>query len=122
MLTGSGLAGSAGSMRSAVDAATLDKRAENFGLPWEQSYGYAQGIKVGDTIYLSGQLSHDDEGNLIAPAPLDAEGRIADHGNMGRQMAQSYANAKKLLARYGATMNDVVEEILYVAGKVRAEA
>jgi enamine deaminase RidA (YjgF/YER057c/UK114 family) len=59
---------------------------------------------------------------LIAPAPLDAEGRIADHGNMGRQMAQSYANAKKLLARYGATMNDVVEEILYVAGKVRAEA
>ncbi|MDX1576268.1 MAG: RidA family protein, partial [Kiloniellales bacterium] len=60
-----------------------------------------------------------------------AEGRIADHGNMGPQMAQSYANAKLLLARYGATMANVVEEVLYVtdmdaafavAGAVRAEA
>lgn len=109
----------------------ITKKAENLGVPWEEGYGYAQAVKVGDTIYLSGQLSHDDEGNMVAPASLDAEGRIANHGNMGPQMAQSYANAKKLLKRYGATMDNLVEEVLYVtdmeaafavAGRVRAEA
>ena len=85
---------------SQSDAAenTITKQAENLGMPWEKAYGYAQAVKVGDTIYLSGQLSHDDKGKMVAPAPLDAEGRIADHGNMGAQMAQSYANAKTLTA------------------------
>jgi enamine deaminase RidA (YjgF/YER057c/UK114 family) len=110
---------------------TLDKEAENLGMPWEEAYGYAQAVKVGDTIYLSGQLSHDGKGEMVAPAPLDADGYISDHGNMGPQMAQSYANAKTLLERYGASMDNVVEEILYVtdmdaafavAGTVRVEA
>lgn len=61
------------------------------------STSYAQAVKVGDTIYVSGQLSHDDEGKMIAPPPLDPAGKIADHGNMGPQMAQSYADAKKKL-------------------------
>ncbi len=112
-------------------AAAAAKEATNLGVPWEEGYGYAQGVKVGDTIYLSGQLSHDDEGNMVAPAPLDDGGKIADHGNMGPQMAQSYANIKKVLAKYGATIDSLVEEVLYVtdmdaafavAGKVRAEA
>jgi enamine deaminase RidA (YjgF/YER057c/UK114 family) len=110
---------------------TLNKGAENLGVPWEEAYGYAQAVKVGDTIYLSGQLSHNAEGEMVAPAPLDADGHITDHGNMGPQMAQSYANAKILLDRYGVTMDNVVEEVLYVtdmdaafavAGEVRAEA
>lgn len=108
-----------------------EKQAENLGMPWEGDYGYAQAVKVGDTIHVSGQLSHDEDGNLVAPAPLDDEGKVADHGNMGAQMAQSYANAQTLLARYGATMDNVVEEVLYVtdmdaafavAGEVRAKA
>ncbi len=109
----------------------ITKKAENLGVPWEEGYGYAQAVKVGDTIYISGQLSHDEKGNMVAPAPLDSVGRIADHGNMGPQMAQSYGNAMKLLKRYGATMDNVVEEVLWVtdmdaafavAGRVRAEA
>ena len=39
------------------------KEAAYFGVPWEDAYGYAQAIKVGDTIYVSGQLSHDNKGN-----------------------------------------------------------
>jgi enamine deaminase RidA (YjgF/YER057c/UK114 family) len=110
---------------------TIEKELENLGVPWEEAYGYAQAVKAGDTIYLSGQLSHDADGNMVAPAPLDADGHIADHGNMGPQMAQSYENAKTLLQRYGASMDNVVEEVLYVtdmdaafavAGQVRAEA
>jgi enamine deaminase RidA (YjgF/YER057c/UK114 family) len=109
----------------------LSKEVENLGMPWEDQYGYAQAVKAGDTIYLSGQLSHDDQGNLVAPAPLDDRGKITDHGNMGAQMARSYANIKTLLARYGADMDSIVEEVLYVtdmdaafavAGSVRAEA
>ena len=47
------------------------------------------------------------------------------------QMAQSYANARKVLAKYGATLDNVVEEVLYVtdmdaafavASAVRTEA
>ncbi len=48
-------------------------------MPWEDQYGYAQAVKVGDTIYVSGQLSHDDQGNMVAPAPLDDRGKIRDH-------------------------------------------
>lgn len=100
-------------------------------MPWEAEYGYAQAVKLGDTIYLSGQLSHDDQGNMVAPAPLDENGRILDHSNMAAQMRQTYENAKKVLSQYGAALDDVVEEVLYVtdmdaafaaAGAVRKEA
>ena len=109
----------------------IPKEAGTLAMPWEQSYGYAQAVRVGDTIWVSGQLSHDNEGNIVGPAPVDAQGRILDHGNMRIQMAQCYANARKVLAQYGATLDNVVEEVLYVtdmdtafavAGAVRAEA
>jgi len=29
-------------------------------MPWEQSYGYAQAVRVGDTIWVSGQLFYKD--------------------------------------------------------------
>jgi len=100
---------------------TIRKEVKGFGVPWEDDYGYAQAVRVGDTIYVSGQLSHDAEGRLIGAAPPDMEA----------QMRQTYANAKKLLAGYGATLDYVVEEVLYVtdmekafaaAGPVRKEA
>ena len=61
------------------------KEAAYFGVPWEDAYGYAQAIKVGDTIYVSGQLSHDDKGTLIAPAALDEFGKPADFSAMEQQ-------------------------------------
>lgn len=109
----------------------INKDAKGLGMPWEPDYGYAQAVKVGDTIYVSGQLSHDDEGNIVGEAPLDEEGRISDHSNMEIQMRQTYANAKKILGKYGATLDNVVDEVLYVtdmdaafavAGTVRKEA
>ncbi len=109
----------------------ISKDAKGLEMSWEPDYGYAQAVKVGDTIYVSGQLSHDDEGNIVGEAPLDEEGRISDHSNMETQMRQTYANAKKILAKYGATLDNVVDEVLYVtdmdaafavAGTVRKEA
>jgi enamine deaminase RidA (YjgF/YER057c/UK114 family) len=81
--------------------ATNFKVAANFGVPWEDAYGYAQAIKVGDTIYVSGQLSHDDKGTMIAPAALDESGEPTDFSTMEEQMRVTYANAAKLLARFG---------------------
>ncbi|MBD2532016.1 hypothetical protein H6G97_21470 [Nostoc flagelliforme FACHB-838] len=42
---------------------TISKETQSLNMPWEQEYGYSQAVKVGDTIYLSGQVSHDDMGN-----------------------------------------------------------
>jgi enamine deaminase RidA (YjgF/YER057c/UK114 family) len=128
---GAGVAAAALGTPPAAAQGKVAKEVFNLGMPWEEQYGYAQAVKVGDTIYLSGQLSHDDDGNMVAPAPLDQGGRITDHGNMGPQMAQSYANIKKVLGSFGATMDDIVEEVVYVtdmdaafavAGEVRSAA
>jgi enamine deaminase RidA (YjgF/YER057c/UK114 family) len=114
-----------------AQTARLAKEAVNLGVPWEEQYGYAQAVKVGDTVWVSGQLSHDEAGGMVAPAPLDATGAIADHANMGPQMAQSYANIAKVLGEYGLSMDSIVEEVLYVtdmdaafavAGEVRRQA
>ncbi|WP_031465658.1 RidA family protein [Sciscionella sediminilitoris] len=108
----------------------IERRMENFGVPWESAYGYAQAVRIGDTVYLSGQLSHDGA-ELVAPAPVDSSGVITDFSNMGAQLRQSYHNATELLGRFGATLDNVVEEVIYVldmaaafevAGPVRKQA
>ena len=76
-----------------------NKTAEGFGMPWENIYGYAQAVKKGDTVWISGQLGHNKEGEV-------AEG-------MEAQMKQTYANIKELLSRYDMTMENVVEEVIY---------
>jgi 2-iminobutanoate/2-iminopropanoate deaminase len=81
---------------------TITKEAKNFGMPWEKEYGYAQSVKIGDTIYISGQVGHDETGKIVG------------HGNMETQMRQAYTNIQKLLSQYGATMNNIVDEILFV--------
>ncbi len=110
---------------------TITKETKGLGMPWEDVYGYAQALKVGNTIYVSGQIGHDDEGNLVGPAPVDDDGNILDHSNMEVQMRQAYKNAKKVLSYCGATLDNVVEEVLYVTnmdaafavtGSVRKEA
>ena len=80
----------------------INKEAKTLDMPWEKEYGYSQSIKVGDTIYLSGQVSHDEKGDFVGV------------GDMEAQMRQAYANVKKLLAEYGATMDNVVDEVVYV--------
>jgi 2-iminobutanoate/2-iminopropanoate deaminase len=80
----------------------ISKETKSLGMPWEKEYGYSQAVKVGDTIYLSGQVSHDDNGNIVGP------------GDMEAQMRQAYANVEKVLALYGATLDNIVDEVLLV--------
>jgi 2-iminobutanoate/2-iminopropanoate deaminase len=80
----------------------ISKDAKSLGMPWEKEYGYAQAVKVDNIIYVSGQVSHDDKGNIVG------------RGDMEVQMRQAYENIEKVLAQYGATMDNIVDEILFV--------
>ena len=110
---------------------SLEKKAAYWGVPWEDAYGYAQAVQLGEEIYVSGQLSHDRNGQLVAPAAVDEEGKPRDSSMMEAQMRATYENIATLLGKFGATLDDVVEETLYVldvdaafaaAGKVRKAA
>jgi 2-iminobutanoate/2-iminopropanoate deaminase len=82
--------------------ASINKETKSFGMPWETEYGYSQAVMVGDTIYISGQVSHDDKGNIVG------------RGDMEAQMRAAYSNIEKVLLHYGAKMENVVEETLFV--------
>ena len=96
----------------------INKEAKSLNMPWEKEYGYSQAVKVGDTIYLSGQISHDETGEIIGIGDVEA------------QIRQAYVNIKKLLAEYGASVENIVDETWFVtdieagdavAGKLRKE-
>ena len=80
----------------------INKETKSLGMPWEKEYGYAQAVKVGETIYLSGQVSHDEEGNIVGLRDMET------------QMRQTYANIQKVISQYGATMDNIVDEVLFV--------
>lgn len=95
------------------------KEIQNHGSFIEEAYGFSQAVKVGDTVYISGQTAFLPEGGIVGV------------GDMEAQMRQAYASIASLLKAYGADMGNVVDETLYVtdiaaaatvARKVRGEA
>ena len=64
----------------------------------EKEYGYTHAVKIGDDIKISGAVSMDTAGNLIAP------------GNLEQQMKNCYADLDIILKHYGCTFDDVVVE------------
>ncbi|WP_086560209.1 RidA family protein [Streptomyces africanus] len=77
------------------------------GIPAENHFGYAQAIRSGDLIHVSGQLSFDDAGGF------DPEDDVA------AQLAGTYANIDKVLAHYGVTRHQIVSQTLYVVDLVK---
>lgn len=69
---------------------------------WEREFGQVQGVKANGLVMLSGQMS------------LDEKGLVVGKGSMDVQMRQAYANVAKVLQQFNLTMNDVLEETLYV--------
>ena len=80
----------------------ISKEAKSLGMSWEKEYGYSQAVKVDNTIYVSGQVSHDDKGNIVG------------EGNREVQMRQADTTIPKVLVQYGATMDNIVDEVLFV--------
>lgn len=67
----------------------------------EKSYGYSHAVKIGDDLKISGAVSMDDKGAIVAP------------GNMEQQMKNCYSDLEKILKHYGYTFDDVVAENVY---------
>jgi 2-iminobutanoate/2-iminopropanoate deaminase len=67
----------------------------------EKTYGYTHAVKIGNDIKISGAVSMDDKGNLVAP------------GNIDQQMKNCYADLDKILKHYGGTFDDVVVENIF---------
>lgn len=78
------------------------KETKSLGTPWENEFGLVQGAKAGGVVFFSGQLS------------LDEKGMVVGKGSMEAQMRQAYANVVKVLQQFNLTMNDVLEETIYV--------
>ena len=60
----------------------------------------AQGVKVGDTLYLSGQVGMDEAGNIPT--------------SMAEQTVLAYANIRTVLAEFGAGFDNIVDETFLV--------
>jgi enamine deaminase RidA (YjgF/YER057c/UK114 family) len=67
----------------------------------EKEYGYTHAVKIGDDLKISGAVSMDDAGIIVAP------------GNMEQQMKNCYSDLEKILKHYGYTIDDVVAENIY---------
>ncbi len=72
------------------------------GVPAESDFGYAQAIRSGELIHVSGQLA------------LDGRGEFVHAGDFAAQLEQTYANTDKVLDHYGVTRNQIVSQVLYV--------
>lgn len=79
----------------------IEKDVRNLGIHWEKGAIFSQALKSGDTIYVSGQLGHDEKGDLVG---LDMES----------QARQTYANIEKLLKMYGAGFENLVQQTVFV--------
>ncbi|MBS1813182.1 MAG: RidA family protein [Acidobacteria bacterium] len=67
----------------------------------EKQYGYTHAVKIGDDLKISGAVSMDEKGNLVAA------------GNLEQQMKNCYSDLEKVLKHYGYTFDDVVAENIY---------
>ena len=67
----------------------------------EKEYGYTHAVRIGDDLKISGAVSMNDSGMIVAP------------GNMEQQMKNCYSDLQKILQHYGYSVDDVVAENIY---------
>ena len=61
---------------------------------------FCQGVRVGDTLYMAGQVGTDENG--------------ATPDDLLLQMKQAYGHVRSVLLEYGGTMENVVDETWFV--------
>ena len=62
----------------------------------------AQGVRVGNTIHVSGQVS------------VDAAGEVVGAGDIVAQVRQAYVNLAEVLGHFGAGLENVASETYFV--------
>jgi len=68
----------------------------------EKAVGYSHAIRCGKTVYISGQIAHDQNGKLVGS------------GDAKAQSEQVYQNIKSILESCGGTMQNIVRITTYV--------
>jgi 2-iminobutanoate/2-iminopropanoate deaminase len=63
---------------------------------------YSHVTRVGNTLYISGQLG------------LDADGNLVGQGDAAAQAEQCYKNIQAIVRHFGGTMDDVVKITQYI--------
>ena len=76
---------------------TIEKKTYRSG-PFQDIF--AEGTKVGNTLYLSGQVGIDQDGNT--PTGIADQTKVA------------YTNMQDILTQFGADMSNIVDEIFFV--------
>lgn len=69
----------------------------------EKAFGYAQAVRAGNALYISGTLSVNDTFQPIA------------EGDMVGQLETIYQTIIKTLSAHGGTLNSIVKETIYVS-------
>ncbi len=88
------------------------------GWAWAKKLNISAGVKIGDTVYLSGTVAFDSAGNVVG------------EGDVYAQAKQVFKNIEAALASAGATMADVVKITTFMTdmsgygefGRARTEA
>ncbi len=73
-----------------------------FGVPWEDLANYSQAVRAGDLLFISGQLSHDLEGNFLNEGDVEAQTDVA------------LGNVDVILRRFGAQRSDIAEMNIFL--------
>ena len=69
---------------------------------WTKKYGISPGVKVGDTVYLSGNSAFDNDGNIVG------------EGDVYAQSKKTFENIAEALASVGSSMRDIVKITTYL--------
>ena len=70
--------------------------------PWNKAIGIAHAVRVGETVYVSGQVALDPDGNVVGK------------GNMYEQARQVFRNIEHVLGLAGGSMADIVKLNAYL--------
>ena len=79
-----------------------EDQVQYYNEPVERSLGFAAIVRAGNTLHLAGILSTDEQMQVVAP------------GDMAGQIAKIYDVMEATLAKCGATLEHVVNEVMYV--------
>jgi reactive intermediate/imine deaminase len=77
------------------------------GWEWDKDFPLSQGLRVGNLLFLSGQVAVDTDGNIVGKGDLKAQTR------------QVFENIKTILQQAGATFDDVVKMTTYFTVDIR---
>ena len=76
---------------------TADDAVEYFPFPVKSSLPFSEAVRVGNTLYVSGQMGTDSTMKSLVPGGIQGETR------------QALANMKSILERHGSSLDHVVK-------------